>query len=184
MKNEITITLIACAVLFTGISFLALETMNSSQIMTSDNTRQGDAPKDIVILKETPLIIEKYFVKELVKNPVTTIKKLDKQTSIKKTLTGFVVPTDNKMTWASIRGNVNNPAEGHPVIMKFFKSLDDVPVHIAQVDLKSDNTFEYKFRVLSIDDGITSHHFEGEYYIEIFKTVNTPQPSFHIQKIN
>ncbi len=178
MKNEITITLIACAVLFTGISFLALETMNSSQIMTPDNTRQGGVVMGTEIFIVPDKIEDFPSVESLVKNPVTTIEKIDEKTSIKKTLTGFVVPTDNKMPWASIHGNVNNPALGHPVIMKFFKSLDDVPVHIAQVDLKSDDTFEYQFRVLSIDDGITSLHFEGEYYIEIFKVVNTLQPIY------
>ena len=179
MKSELLITLIACAVVFTGISFLALETMNSSQIMISDNTRQVDAVMETEIFILPDKIGDFPSVDSLVMNPVTTIKKLDEKTSIKKTLTGFIVPTDNKMPWASVRGNVSNPAEGHPVIMKFFKSLDDVPVHIAQVNLNSDDTFEYKFRVLSIDDGVISHYFEGEYYIEIFKTVNTLQPIYN-----
>lgn len=173
MKNEITITLITCAVVFTGISFLAVVTMNSDKVTQSEIVRIGDPPTAFEIVRSDPIIIEKYFVKDLIKNPVTTLKKLDETTSIQKTLTGFVVPSDNKMPWAAIQGNVGNPALGHPVIMKLFRSLDEIPVHIAQVDLNSDNTFEYKFRVLSIDDGVITHFFEGEYYVEIFKTVNT-----------
>jgi len=83
------------------------------------------------------------------------------------------IPEDNKFPWGTVTGKVINPALGHPVIIKFYKSLDEIPVHIAQIDLNDDNTFEYKFRLFSIDDGITTHIFEGEYYIEIFKTVNT-----------
>ena len=99
--------------------------------------------------------------------------KINNNTSIEKSSITLNIPANNTIPWGIIKGNVTNPAVGHPVIIQFFKSLDDSPLHVAQVNLNDDNTFEYKFRLLSIDDGITTHFFSGDYFIKIFKTVNT-----------
>ena len=84
------------------------------------------------------------------------------------------IPENNTLPWGSVYGKVNDPAQGYPVIIQFFKSIDDDPIHVAQVNLKGDNSFEYKFRVLSIDDDVITHFYEGDYQVKIFKVINTP----------
>ena len=105
----------------------------------------------------------------------TTIIKLDNETSLEKTVTIMNVPENNSLPWGSVKGKVNDAVHGYPVIIQFFKSIEDDPIHVAQVNLKGDDSFEYKFRVLSTDEGITTHFFEGEYTVKIFKVVNTPK---------
>lgn len=105
----------------------------------------------------------------------TTTTKLDDEISLEKTVTTMSIPENNTLPWGAVKGKVNDPSQGYPVIIQFFKSLDEDPIHVAQVSLKGDDSFEYKFRVLSIDDGEITHFFEGDYYVKIFKVVNTPR---------
>ncbi|PJC51113.1 MAG: hypothetical protein CO032_01310 [Nitrosopumilales archaeon CG_4_9_14_0_2_um_filter_34_16] len=105
----------------------------------------------------------------------TTTTKLDDEISLEKTVTKMSIPQNNTLPWGAVKGKVNNPSQGYPVIIQFFKSLEEDPIHVAQVSLKGDNSFEYRFRVLSIDDGKITHFFEGDYYVKIFKVVNTPR---------
>jgi hypothetical protein len=105
----------------------------------------------------------------------TTTTKLDDEISLEKTVTKMSIPQNNTLPWGAVKGKVNNPSQGYPVIIQFFKSLGEDPIHVAQVSLKGDNSFEYRFRVLSIDDGKITHFFEGDYYVKIFKVVNTPR---------
>jgi hypothetical protein len=189
MNREIQITIIACAIVFAGIAVLAVETMNSDQVIKPQIKRPSETiiPESNMASKvveqelkkadgnvELPKDIKNKSVESLIEFPITMMKTLDDKTSIHKTITGIIIPEDNEFPWGTVQGKVTNPALGHPVIIKFFKSLDDVPVHVAQVDLNDNNTFEYQFRLLSIDNDITTRIFDGEYYIEIFKTVNTP----------
>ena len=104
----------------------------------------------------------------------TTVTKLDAEVSLEKTTTTMSIPEDNTLPWGSVYGKVNDPAQGYPVIIQFFKSVDEDPIHVAQVSLKGDNSFEYKFRVLSIDDDVITHFYEGDYQVKIFKVINTP----------
>ena len=106
-------------------------------------------------------------------SPKTTILKLDDETSLERTVTVMSIPEDNLMPWGAVRGKVDNPSQGYPVIIQFFKSVEDDPVHVAQVDLKGDNSFEYRFRMLSIDDGIVTHFYTGDYTVKIFKVIDT-----------
>jgi hypothetical protein len=85
------------------------------------------------------------------------------------------IPETNTLPWGTIKGKVNDPSQGYPVIIQIFKSDEDVPIHVAQVSLKGDNSFEYKFRLLSIDEGNITHFFEGDYNVKIFKVINTPR---------
>ena len=105
----------------------------------------------------------------------TTTTKLDDEISLEKTVTTMSIPENNTLPWGAVKGKVNDPSQGYPVIIQFFKSLDEDPIHVAQISLKGDDSFEYKFRVLSIDDGEITHFFEGDYYVKIFKVVNTPR---------
>lgn len=102
-----------------------------------------------------------------------TIVKLDQKKSLQKTITTMTVPQDNTFPWGTVKGKVNDPAQGYPVIIQFFKPGEEGPIHVAQVNLKGDDSFEYKFRVLSIDDGEITHFFEGDYNVKIFKVINT-----------
>ena len=104
----------------------------------------------------------------------TTSSRLDDGTSLEKTVTMMNVPENNTLPWGAVKGKVNDPAQGYPVIIQFFKSIEEDPVHVAQVDIKGDGSFEYRFRVLSVDEGQTTHFFEGDYVVKIFKVVNTP----------
>ncbi len=99
--------------------------------------------------------------------------KLDDERSLQRTITVMSIPEDNAMPWGTIKGKVHDPVQGYPVIIQFFKSLEEDPIHVAQVKLKGDNSFEYRFRVLSVDGGKTTHFFEGDYNVKIFKVVNT-----------
>ena len=103
----------------------------------------------------------------------TTVTKLDGEISLEKTMTTMSIPENNTLPWSSVYGKVNDPAQGYPVIIQFFKSIDEDPIHVAQVSLKGDNSFEYKFRVLSIDDDVITHFYEGDYQVKIFKVINT-----------
>lgn len=104
----------------------------------------------------------------------TTIIKLDDEISLKKTVTVMSIPENNTLPWGTVKGKVNDPAQGYPVIIQFFKSSEEDPIHVAQVNLKGDGSFEHKFRVLSIDEGNVTTFFEGDYIVKIFKVINTP----------
>ena len=103
----------------------------------------------------------------------TTVLKLDNEISLEKTITVMSIPENNTLPWGTIKGKVNDPFQGYPVIIQIFKLVEEDPIHVAQVNLKGDDSFEYKFRVLSIDEGNVTHFFEGDYTVKIFKVINT-----------
>ncbi len=103
----------------------------------------------------------------------TTVLKLDDEISLEKTVTVMSIPENNTLPWGTVKGKVNDPFQGYPVIIQIFKSVEEDPIHVAQVNLKGDDSFEYKFRVLSIDEGNITHFFEGDYTVKIFKVINT-----------
>ena len=103
----------------------------------------------------------------------TTVLRLNDETSLERTITVMSIPENNTLPWGTVKGKVNDPSQGYPVIIQFFKSIEDDPIHVAQVNLKGDGSFEYKFRVLSVDDDHITHFFEGDYTVKIFKVINT-----------
>ena len=95
---------------------------------------------------------------------------------LEKTTTMMNVPKDNTLPWATVHGTVADPAQGYPVIIQFFEESNlDEPVHIAQVNVKGNDTYEYKLRVrnVDLDTGIATNIFEGNYIVKIFKVINT-----------
>lgn len=104
-----------------------------------------------------------------------TVTSLYDETSIEKTVSVMSVPKDNMLPWGTVRGTIDDPAQGYPVIIQFFKGED--PVHVAQVDVKGDGSYEYKFRVrdVNLETGKVTNIFEGNYLVKIFKVVNSPQ---------
>jgi hypothetical protein len=43
------------------------------------------------------------------------------------------------------------------------------------VDVNGDGSYEYKFRVKTVDDEKVTNIFEGDCEVRIFKVINTPQ---------
>lgn len=114
----------------------------------------------------------------------TVVNPINDEISLEITTTSMYIPEENSLPWGTVRGTVTDPAERYPVIIQFFDANDsDVVdtedlVHVAQVDVKGDDTYEYQFRVLNKDlqTGQIIDIFEGKYVVKIFKVVqNTEQ---------
>ncbi len=108
---------------------------------------------------------------------------LNDEIGIKKVTTSMFVPKDNTLPWAFVEGEIKDPVDGYPVIIQIIKDASE-PIkdgeqtelqdaHFAQVSLKDDNSYEYRFRVLdsSLED---PHIFEGKYTVLIFKVIYLP----------
>ncbi len=160
-----------------AISLIAIFGIGGSAMIFFSMPDNGNMVNDTkpTIVKEIPKIVESAKATgsvEIIKEyPQTSVKELDDNFNLKTTIVKFNIPSDNTYPWGTIEGSVKNAAPGHPVIIQFFKSLDEVPVHIAQVDVSDDNSFEYKIRLLTIDDGITTHIYQGDYFIKVIKVV-------------
>ncbi len=101
--------------------------------------------------------------------PQTEIIPLNSMMGLEKTTVFFHSPQSNTLPWAFVEGNVANHVEGYPVIIQIFKNND--PVHFAQTNVEDDGDYEYRFRVLSSDNGFTTKIFTGDYSVKIFKVV-------------
>lgn len=101
----------------------------------------------------------------------TTIIPINDEISLEKTITTMTVPEGNTLPWGFVNGKIADPVERYPVIIQFFKGED--PVHFAQVDVKGDDTYEYKFRVRNVDGDKVINIFEGDYTVKIFKVVHS-----------
>lgn len=92
---------------------------------------------------------------------------------LEKTSVMFHVPEENSLPWGFVEGKIANPVEGYPVIIQILK--DDKAVHFAQTDVTEDGSYEYKFRVLNIDNDKVNKIFDGDYHVTIFKVVYLDQ---------
>ena len=103
---------------------------------------------------------------------ITTVTPINEKISMQKTVATMIVPEDNTFSWGFVKGEASDYAERYPVIIQFYKGEE--PVHIAQVDVKGDGSYEYKFRVRSVDNntGETVNVFEGQYTVKIFKVIH------------
>ena len=99
----------------------------------------------------------------------TEIIPLSGATGIEKTTLLFHSSEDNALPWAFVEGKITNPVDGYPVIIQIFKEND--AVHFAQTDVSPNGNYEYKFRVLNIENGISTKLFDGDYSVKIFKVV-------------
>ncbi|AFS81215.1 hypothetical protein NKOR_06710 [Candidatus Nitrosopumilus koreensis AR1] len=101
----------------------------------------------------------------------TTITPINEEISLKKTVTTMIVPEDNTLPWGFVTGSPSEYVERHPIIIQFFDEGDEM-VHVAQVDVKGDGSYEYKFRVASIDEnGDVQKAFDGEYTVIIYRVI-------------
>lgn len=102
---------------------------------------------------------------------ITTITPINEEISLKKTVTTMSIPENNQLPWGSVIGSPSEYVERYPVIIQFYQ--DGEPVHFAQVDVRGDGSYEYKFRVKSIDSttGEVVNVFEGDYTVKIFRVI-------------
>jgi len=100
-----------------------------------------------------------------------TVTPINEEISLEKTITTMSIPEDNKLPWGTVIGDASDVAERYPVIIQFYKGED--PVHFAQVDSKGDGSYEYKFRVRSLDSnsGEFVNIFQGDYTVKIYKVI-------------
>jgi len=96
---------------------------------------------------------------------------INEEISLQRTITTMSIPQDNKLPWGAVIGSASEYVERYPVIIQFYKGED--PVHVAQVDVKGDGSYEYKFRIKSLDSdtGEFVNIFEGEYTVKIFRVI-------------
>jgi len=97
--------------------------------------------------------------------------------AVEKSVVELSVPRDNILPWAFVEGTVSSPVPDHPVIIQIYDNDDAVEgnsagaVHFTQTEVRPDGSYEYKFRVLDMSDGIRTNVFEGDYTVKIFKVV-------------
>ncbi len=92
---------------------------------------------------------------------------------LEKTSIMFHTGEENSLPWGFVEGKIANPVAGYPVIIQIFK--DDEAVHFAQTDVNDDGSYEYKFRVLNVENDQTTKIFDGDYRVTIFKVVYLDQ---------
>lgn len=102
-------------------------------------------------------------------DPITEYIPLTGVIGLEKTTLEFHAPKDNDLPWGFVEGKIANHVSGYPVIVQFFQGGE--AKHFAQTDVLDDGTYEYKFRVFSIDDGDKIRIFDGNYKVVIFKVV-------------
>jgi len=100
-----------------------------------------------------------------------TVSPINEKVSLEKTITTMSIPEDNKLPWGIVKGEASDVAERYPVIIQMYK--EEEPVHFAQVDAKGDGSYEYKFRVRSVDSntGEFVNIFHGDYTVKIYKVI-------------
>ena len=103
----------------------------------------------------------------------TEIISLGGMIALEKSTIFFHSPEENSLPWGFIEGKIANPVAGYPVIIQIFK--DDEAVHFAQTDVNEDGNYEYKFRVLNVENDQTTKIFDGDYHVTIFKVVYLEQ---------
>ena len=99
------------------------------------------------------------------------IMPINEKISLEKTTTTMSVPQENKLPWGTVRGEATDYVERFPIIIQFYKGED--PIHFAQVDVKGDGSYEYKFRVRNLDSstGEFINIFEGNYTVKIYRVI-------------
>ena len=100
----------------------------------------------------------------------TEIIPIDGTIGIEKTTVSLVAPSDNLLPWGFVEGKIANHVSDYPVIIQIYDSEGEA-VHFAQTNVEDDGSYEYRFRVLSINDDQIIKIFEGDYSVKIFKVI-------------
>jgi len=101
-----------------------------------------------------------------------TITPINDKISLEKTSSIMHIPENKELSWGMVKGDPSDYVERYPVIIQFFKGGE--PVHIAQVKVKGDGSYEYKFKIRNTDQntGRIIDIFEGQYTVKIFKVIH------------
>ncbi len=100
----------------------------------------------------------------------TEIISIDGTIGIEKTTVSLFASSDNILPWGFVEGKIPNHVSDYPVIIQIYDSEGDA-VHFAQTNVEDDGSYEYRFRVLSINDNQVIKIFEGDYSVKIFKVI-------------
>jgi hypothetical protein len=100
----------------------------------------------------------------------TEIISIDGTIGIEKTTMSLFASSDNILPWGFVEGKILNHVSDYPVIIQIYDSEGDA-VHFAQTNVEDDGSYEYRFRVLSINDNQIIKIFEGDYSVKIFKVI-------------
>ena len=122
------------------------------------------------------MVIPNNAVAEINQNNIS-VTPLNEKLSLETTTTTLSVPENNTLPWGTVYGAASDVAERFPVIIQFYKEGE--AVHIAQIDVKGDGSFEYKFRVRNLDHstGEFTDIFQGKYTVKIFKVIPNTNPT-------
>lgn len=98
---------------------------------------------------------------------LVTVTPINEKLSLEKTIVTMNISQENTLPWGVVKGVVSDHVEGYPAIIQFYKGGE--PVHVAQVDVKEDGSYEYKFRARSVDNntGEITNIFDGQHTIKI-----------------
>ena len=88
---------------------------------------------------------------------------------LEKNIVYMHIPGDSPLPFGCVWGTVQNAAPGYPVVIQIYK--DGKPVYFAQTNVKDDGSYEHYFRVKSVEGDKVIHIFEGDYIVNIYKTV-------------
>jgi len=100
----------------------------------------------------------------------TEIISIDGTIGIEKTTVSLFASSDNILPWGFVEGKILNHVSDYPVIIQIYDSDGDA-AHFAQTNVEDDGSYEYRFRVLSINDNQVIKIFEGDYSVKIFKVI-------------
>jgi len=122
------------------------------------------------------MIIPNDVVAETDQNNIN-VRPINDKTSLEITTITMSVPENNKLPWGKVWGTSSEVVQRYPVIIQFYK--ENEPVHVAQVDTKGDGSYEYEFRVRTVDHntGEFKDIFYGDYTVKIFKVIPNINPT-------
>lgn len=102
-----------------------------------------------------------------------TITPIDDKISLEKRTATMHIPENKSFVWGMVKGEPSEYVERYPVIIQFFKG--DEPIHVAQVKVKGDGSYEYKFKIRNVDKktGEVTDIFNGDYTVNIFKVIHS-----------
>ena len=134
-----------------------------------------DMKKNLLVIPSIMLVfgvmmVPNDIVAETNQNNIN-VKPINEKVSLEITTVTLSVPENNTFSWGTVNGPASDYAERYPVIIQFYKG--DEAVHIAQVDVKGNGSYEYEFRVRNLDHntGEFTDIFHGEYTVKIFKVI-------------
>ncbi len=93
---------------------------------------------------------------------------------VEKSIVSMYIPGDSKLPFGCVWGTVQNAAPGYPVEIEIYQN--GKPVYVAQTDVNTDGSYQHYFRVKSVEGDKVIHIFEGNYTVDIFKSVVKSTP--------